>query len=125
MMAQLPNPDPMIPVGFTADGSRKYKITGFYAELFDNLQVSDAILNEVTSNIFCCYPETANHCRVRWCFISVITYCLLLIWAIDRNILAWKCTRDLGERVSAGGHHATRIRPRSLKPSSLGAAGGW
>ena len=74
---------------------------------------------------FCCYTKTANHCRVRWCFISVITYYLLLIWTINRNKLAWKCTRDLGERVSAGGHHATRIRPRSLEPSSLGAAGGW
>ena len=51
MMAQLPNPDEMIPAGFTADGSRKYRITGFYAELFDNLQVSDAALNEVTANI--------------------------------------------------------------------------
>ena len=51
MMAQLPNPDPMIPLGFTADGSRKYRITGFYAELFDNLQVSDTALNKVTVNI--------------------------------------------------------------------------
>ena len=51
MMAQLPNPDPMIPIGFTADGSRKYRITGFYAELFDNLQVSDTALNKVTVNI--------------------------------------------------------------------------
>ena len=50
MMAQLPNPDEMIPAGFTADGSRKYRITGFYAELFDNLQVSDAALNNVTDN---------------------------------------------------------------------------
>ena len=76
-------------------------------------------------SLLCCYPKIANHCRVRWCFISVITYYLLLIWTINRNKLAWKCTRDLGERVSAGGHHATRIRPRSLEPSSLGAAGGW
>ena len=52
MMAKLPNPDPMIPAGFTADGSRKYRITGFYGELIDNLQVSDAALNEVKDNIF-------------------------------------------------------------------------
>ena len=50
MMAQLPNPDEMIPAGFTADGSRKYRITGFYAELLS--KVSDAALNEVKANIF-------------------------------------------------------------------------
>ena len=53
MMAQMPNTGEMIPAGFTADGSRKYRITGnFYGELFDNLQVSDAALNEVIANIF-------------------------------------------------------------------------
>ena len=28
------------PAGFTADGSMKYKMTGYFAEVFDNLQVS-------------------------------------------------------------------------------------
>ena len=65
MMAQLPNPDPMIPLGFTADGSRKYRITGFYAELFDNLQVSDKALNQVTANIFwhSVFQQLLIHCR--------------------------------------------------------------
>ena len=31
------------PTGFTADGSMKYKITGYLAEVFDNLQVSYAL----------------------------------------------------------------------------------
>ena len=33
-----------------------------------------------------CYPITANHRRVRWCFISVITYYLLLIWTKNIEI---------------------------------------
>ena len=37
----------MIPVGFTADGSMKYTMTGYFAEVFENLQVSDAALKEV------------------------------------------------------------------------------
>ena len=50
MIATLPSApyiSEMIPVGFTADGSMKYTITGFFAEVFDNLQVSDAALKEV------------------------------------------------------------------------------
>ena len=45
MVATLPYP-PFIymnPTGFTADGSMKYKITGYFAEVFDNLQVSYAL----------------------------------------------------------------------------------
>ena len=30
----------MNPTGFTTDGTMKYKITGYFAEVFDNLQVS-------------------------------------------------------------------------------------
>ena len=30
----------MIPVGFTDDGSMTFRMTGFFAEVFDNLQVS-------------------------------------------------------------------------------------
>ena len=67
MMAQLPDGYEMIPAGFTADGSRKYRITGFYAELFNNLQVSDAALNEVTANIFSTVDDILKvfffHCR--------------------------------------------------------------
>ena len=36
-------PDPYIymnPTGFTADGIMKYTMTGLFAEVFDNLQVS-------------------------------------------------------------------------------------
>ena len=36
-------PDPYIymnPAGFTADGIMKYTMTGLFAEVFDNLQVS-------------------------------------------------------------------------------------
>ena len=50
MIATLPSApyiSEMIPVGFTADGSMKYTMTGFFAEVFDNLQVSDAALKEV------------------------------------------------------------------------------
>ena len=45
MIATLPAPpyiSEMIPVGYTVDGSMKYTITGFFAEVFDNLQVSKA-----------------------------------------------------------------------------------
>jgi hypothetical protein len=43
IIATLPNPpyiSEMIPVGFTADGSIKYTMTGLMPEVFDNLQVS-------------------------------------------------------------------------------------
>ena len=49
MIATLPAPpyiSEMIHVGYTADGSMKYTINGFFAEVFDNLQVSKADLNE-------------------------------------------------------------------------------
>ena len=42
MFASLPIP-PFIymnPTGFTAEGSMKYEITGYFAEVFHNLQVS-------------------------------------------------------------------------------------
>ena len=45
MVASLPIP-PFIymnPTGFTAEGSMKYEITGYFAEVFDNLQVSYAL----------------------------------------------------------------------------------
>ena len=44
MVATLPYPPYiyMNPTGFTADGSMKYEITGYFAEVFDNLQVSYA-----------------------------------------------------------------------------------
>ena len=45
MVATLPAPPyitEMIPAGFTADGSMKYRINGFFAEVFDNLQVSSS-----------------------------------------------------------------------------------
>jgi hypothetical protein len=49
MVATLPSEpyiNNMIPVGFTADGRMTYKMTGFFAEVFDNLQVSEATLKE-------------------------------------------------------------------------------
>ena len=36
--------------------------------------------------VCCCYPKTANHCRVRGCFISLITYYLLLVWTKNIGI---------------------------------------
>ena len=32
----------MIPVGFTDDGSMTFRMTGFFPEVFDNLQVCEA-----------------------------------------------------------------------------------
>ena len=41
MVATLPDPYIyMNPTGFTADGIMKYTMTGLFAEVFDNLQVS-------------------------------------------------------------------------------------
>ena len=45
MVASMPNP-PYIALnatGYTADGSTEYKITGYLAELLDNLGVSYAL----------------------------------------------------------------------------------
>ena len=44
MIAAMPSQPytEMIPVGFSADGSMTYRMTGFFAEVFDNLQVSEA-----------------------------------------------------------------------------------
>ena len=41
----------MNPAGFTADGSVKYRITGYFADVFHNLQVSDAALKKVIAMI--------------------------------------------------------------------------
>ena len=48
MVATMPWPPYtyMNPTGFTADGSMKYKMTGYFAEVFDNLQVSNAYIKE-------------------------------------------------------------------------------
>ena len=45
MVASMPTPPfiDMNPTGYTADGRTKYKITGYLAELLDNLQVSYAL----------------------------------------------------------------------------------
>ena len=44
MVATLPSAYMyMNPAGFTTDGSMTYKITGYFAEVFDNLQVSYAL----------------------------------------------------------------------------------
>ena len=37
----------MIPAGFSADGSMTYRMTGLFAEVFDNLQVSEATINNL------------------------------------------------------------------------------
>ena len=44
MIAAMPSKPytEMIPAGFSADGRRTYRMTGFFAEVFDNLQVSEA-----------------------------------------------------------------------------------
>ena len=34
----------MIPTGFSANGRMTYRMTGFFAEVFDNLQVREAAL---------------------------------------------------------------------------------
>ena len=46
-MPNTPYMNEMIPIGFSADGrSMTYKMTGgFFAEVFDNLQVSGVALN--------------------------------------------------------------------------------
>ena len=41
----------MIPVGFTDDGSMTFRMTGFFAEVFDNLQVCEADFKEVMTNL--------------------------------------------------------------------------
>ena len=44
MIAAMPSKPytEMIPAGFSADGSKMtYKMTGFFAEVFDNLQVME------------------------------------------------------------------------------------
>ena len=40
----------MNPVGFTDDGSMTFRMTGFFAEVFDNLQVCEADFKEVMTN---------------------------------------------------------------------------
>ena len=49
MVATLPS-EPyiteMIPAGVTTDGRTTYKMKGFFAEVFDNLQVSEATLKK-------------------------------------------------------------------------------
>ena len=39
----------MIPIGFTDDGSVTFRMTGFFAEVFDNLQV--AVLMKRNANL--------------------------------------------------------------------------
>ena len=41
----------MIPVGLTDDGSMTFRMTGFFAEVFDNLQVCEADFKEVMTNL--------------------------------------------------------------------------
>ena len=42
----------MIPVGFATDGNMTFRMTGFFAEVFDNLQVSKASLKEFMANLY-------------------------------------------------------------------------
>ena len=39
----------MIPIGFTDDGSMTFRMTGYFAEVFDNLQV--AVLMKRNANL--------------------------------------------------------------------------
>jgi hypothetical protein len=41
----------MIPVGFTNDGSITFRMTGFFAEVFDNLQVCEADFKGILTNL--------------------------------------------------------------------------
>ena len=41
----------MIPVGFTDDGSMTFRMTGVFAEVFNNLQVCEADVKEVMTNL--------------------------------------------------------------------------
>ena len=41
----------MNPVGFTDDGSMTFRMTGFFAEVFDNLQVCEVDFKEVMTNL--------------------------------------------------------------------------
>ena len=40
-----------IPIGLTDDGSMTFRMTGFFAEVFDNLQVCEADFKEVMTNL--------------------------------------------------------------------------
>ena len=42
----------MIPVGVTDDGSMTFRMTGFFAEVFDNLQVRKASPKEFMANLY-------------------------------------------------------------------------
>ena len=42
----------MIPVGFTDDGSMTFRMTGFFAEVFDNLQVYSSNERECQYNFW-------------------------------------------------------------------------
>ena len=57
MVATLPS-EPyiteMIPAGFTAEERMTYKMTGFFAEVFENLQVIEEALKEVMVDLCCC-----------------------------------------------------------------------
>ena len=40
----------MIPAGFATNGSMTFRMTGFFAEVFDNLQVRTVSLKEFMTN---------------------------------------------------------------------------
>jgi hypothetical protein len=43
----------MIPAGFSADGNLTFKMTGFFAEVFDNLQVIERNSKDVMADLCC------------------------------------------------------------------------
>jgi hypothetical protein len=41
----------MIPTGFSPDGNLTFRMTGFFSEVFDNLQVSETALKKVMADL--------------------------------------------------------------------------
>ena len=50
-MPSYPYITEMIPAGFATDGNMTFRMTGFFAEVFDNLQVRKASLTEFIFNM--------------------------------------------------------------------------
>ena len=52
-MPSAPYITEMIPSGYTADGNLTFKMTGFFAEVFDNLQVIERSSKKVMTDLCC------------------------------------------------------------------------
>ena len=52
-MPSAPYITEMIPSGYTADGNLTFKMTGLFAEVFDNLQVIERSSKKVMEDLCC------------------------------------------------------------------------